>query len=160
MQVGLTKILLSLSLSMFAFINCTDKVVTPTGIELTLVESIPIAIKELTGIDFNNDKTKLWIVGENEPKIYLTDLRGTIEKKYDVSQNDMEEITSIGDTLLAVVVEITREILFLNLKDNSENVYQTGLEGELNHGLEGITYLPTEENLFLSKEKNPKLILK
>ncbi|MCB9250440.1 MAG: SdiA-regulated domain-containing protein [Ignavibacteriales bacterium] len=77
-----------------------------------------------------------------------------------MSKQDLEGITSIGDSILAVVVEITREILFLNLKNNSESVYQTGFEGEVNNGFEGITYFPTEENLFIANEKNPKLIFK
>ncbi|MCB0749144.1 MAG: SdiA-regulated domain-containing protein, partial [Ignavibacteriae bacterium] len=160
MLVKILKISFLIWVALIAFVNCTDKSVAPTSIELTLFESIPIEIKEPSGLTFNNDKTKLWIVGDADPQIYLTDLRGNIEKKYFVSKQDLEGITSIGDSILAVVVEITREILFLNLKDNSESVYQTGFEGEVNNGLEGITYFPTEENLFIANEKNPKLIFK
>jgi uncharacterized protein YjiK len=159
MKIYSIKILIQILIGLITFTNCTDKVVTPKGIEIILIESIPIDIKEPSGLTFNNDKTKLWIVGDNEPKIYLTDLRGNIEKKYSVSKNDLEGITSIGDSILAVVVERTREILLLTLKGNSERTIKTNLQGQSNNGLEGISYVPREDKIFIANEKNPKLFL-
>jgi len=140
--------------------SCEDKSVDPKGIELDLVESIPLIISEPSGISFNKDKSQLWIVGDRNPIIYLTDLRGNIETQFSVSKNDLEGISSIGDSIIVVVVERSREILFFSIKNNSESIIKTGLKGETNNGLEGITYIPDTHKIYISNEKNPKIILK
>ncbi len=60
---------------------------------------------------------------------------------------------------LAVVLERTREVVLLDTSGKELKRKTIDLEGELNSGLEGITYNPKKKNFYILNEKDPGLLL-
>ncbi|MFH1194694.1 MAG: SdiA-regulated domain-containing protein [bacterium] len=145
---------------LFGFMSCSENSVVPHEPEIKRVDIFSLEITEPSGVALSYDKTQLWIVGDQASKIYLTDLEGDIDDEINVGQNDMEGIAIISDSLIAAVIEETREVIFMTPKGKHKRTVQTGLTGEFNHGFEGITFVPGENVLFIANEKNPELILK
>lgn len=151
-------ILLLLILSLL--ISCTEDDDTPISKELKISASLALDITEPSGVALNYEKTRLWIVGDQDSKIYLTDLKGDIKDEITLDKNDMEGIAIIGDSLIAVVVEESREVVVMTPEGKNKKTLQTGVTGETNNGFEGITFLPGENVLLIANEKNPEFILK
>ena len=144
----------------FTLVNCANKSVTPVDSRLKLLDSIELKIKEPSGITLNYEKTKLWIVGDNDTLVYLTDLKGKIIDSFPVEYKDLEGITIIKDSLIGIIDEVTREIILYTIDGKFVKLIQTGLTGDPKHGLEGITFIPDENILIAANQKNPELFLK
>lgn len=122
-----------------------------------LAESIPVP--EPSGLDLSSDEKSFWIVSDQNSTVYLIDGWGKIIKSFRVKGEDLEGITVIDDSTLAVVLERTRELVVIDTSGNEIRRAKIDLEGELNSGLEGITYDPVEKKFFVLNEKKPCLLV-
>jgi len=127
----------------------------------TLIFSISeeLPVPEPSGIDLSYDEKAFWIVSDQDSKVYLIDSWGKEVKNFTVNGEDLEGITVVDDSTLAVVLERTREVVLLDTSGKELKRKTIDLEGELNSGLEGITYNPKKKNFYILNEKDPGLLL-
>jgi len=123
----------------------------------SLAEEIPVP--EPSGIDLTYNEEGFWIVSDQNSKVYLIDIWGKEIKSFKVNGEDLEGITVINDSTLAVVLERTREVVILDTSGKELKRASLDLEGELNSGLEGITYDQKEKKFYLLNEKKPRLLI-
>jgi uncharacterized protein YjiK len=126
-------------------------------LSFSVAEQIPVP--EPSGLDLTFDETGFWIVSDENSKVYQIDGWGREVKSFKVDGEDLEGITVINDSSLAVVFERTREVVILDTSGLELKRVKIDLEGELNSGLEGITYDPKEKKFYLLNEKKPRLLL-
>ena len=123
----------------------------------SIAEEIPVP--EPSGIDLTFDGKAFWIVSDQNSKVYLIDSWGKEIKSFKVDGEDLEGITVIDDSTLAVVLERTREVVVLDTSGKELKRAPIDLKGGLNSGLEGITYNPKDKIFYLLNEKKPKLLI-
>ena len=126
-------------------------------LSFTIAEKIPVS--EPSGLALTSDEKGFWIVSDQNSKVYLIDSWGRVVKSFKVNGEDLEGITVIDDSTLAVVLERTREVVFLDTSGLELKRAKLDLEGELNNGLEGISYDPDEKKFFVLNEKKPRLLI-
>ena len=145
-------------ISVFITISCKnqddDSVKT---LKFTISEEIPVP--EPSDLDLSYDEKAFWVVSDQNSKVYLIDSWGKEIKSFKVDGEDLEGITVINDSTLAVVLERTREVVVLDTSGKELKRAALNLKGELNSGLEGITYDPKGKKFYLVNEKNPRLLL-
>jgi len=150
-------------LSVFLFmilmaISCNNKEEEKLKtLTFSLAEEIPVP--EPSGIDLTYNEEGFWIVSDQNSKVYLIDIWGKEIKSFKVNGEDLEGITVINDSTLAVVLERTREVVILDTSGKELKRASLDLEGELNSGLEGITYDQKEKKFYLLNEKKPRLLI-
>lgn len=123
----------------------------------SLSESIPVS--EPSGLDLSSDEKSFWVVSDQNSTVYLLDNQGKILKKFKVNGEDLEGITVIDDSTLAVVLEITREVVVIDTSGNEIKRAFIDLSGEFNSGLEGITYDSDKKIFYVINEKKPRLLI-
>jgi len=126
---------------------------------LTFSITEEIQVPEPSGIDLTYDEEGFWIVSDENSKVYLVDSWGKKVRNFEVNGKDLEGITVIDDSTLAVVLERTREVVILDTFGKELKRTSLDLEGELNSGLEGITYDQKEKKFYLLNEKKPQLLI-
>ncbi|MGB5287023.1 MAG: SdiA-regulated domain-containing protein [Ignavibacteriaceae bacterium] len=127
------------------------------NLQFSIAETIPVP--EPSGLDLTYDETGFWVVSDENSTVYLLDSWGKEVKRFKVSGNDLEGITVIDESRLAVVLERTREVVVLDTSGTELKRAKLELSGELNSGLEGITYDPEQKKIYLVNEKDPILLL-
>jgi uncharacterized protein YjiK len=130
---------------------------SPDLLTFYLAESIPVP--EPSGLDLSADEKSFWIVSDQNSTVYLMNGWGKVIKNFKVNGEDLEGITVIDDKTLAVVLERTREVVVIDTSGKEINRAKVKLEGELNSGLEGITYDPAQKKFYILNEKNPRLLI-
>lgn len=123
----------------------------------SVAEEIPVP--EPSGIDISYDEKGFWVVSDQNSKVYLIDSWGKEIKNFKVNGEGLEGITLIDDSTLAVVLERTREVVILDTSGKELKRAALELEGELNSGLEGITYDPKGKKFYIINEKRPRLLI-
>ncbi|MDZ7625083.1 MAG: SdiA-regulated domain-containing protein [Ignavibacteriaceae bacterium] len=126
-------------------------------LSFSVAEKIPVP--EPSGLALSFDEKEFWVVSDENSKVYLVDSWGRLVKSFKVIGEDLEGITVIDDSTLAVVLERTREVVILDTSGLELKRAKLDLEGELNNGLEGISYDPEEKKFFVLNEKKPRLLL-
>ena len=126
-------------------------------LSFSVAEEIPVP--EPSGLDISADEKGFWIVSDENSKVYLIDSWGKEVLSFNVKGEDLEGITVIDDTTLAVVLERTNEIVLLNTSGVELKRAALNLDGEFNSGLEGITYNRTDKKFYLLNEKKPLLLI-
>ena len=126
-------------------------------LSFSVAEKIPVP--EPSGLALSFDEKRFWIVSDENSKVYLIDSWGRVVKSFKVIGEDLEGITVINDSTLAIVLERTREVVILDTSGLELKRAKLDLEGELNNGLEGISYYPEEKKFFVLNEKKPRLLL-
>jgi len=126
-------------------------------LSFTIAEKIPVP--EASGLALTSDEKRFWVVSDENRKVYLIDSWGRVVKSFKVNGEDLEGITVIDDSTLAVVLERTREVVILDTSGLELKRAKLDLEGELNNGLEGISYDPEEKKFFVLNEKKPRLLI-
>ncbi len=126
-------------------------------LSFSVAEKIPVP--EPSGLALTSDETGFWVVSDENSTIYLIDSWGREVKSFNVNGGDLEGITTINDSTLAVVLERTREIVILDTSGLELKRVKLELKGKLNSGLEGITYDPNEKKFYLLNEKDPILLI-
>lgn len=148
-------ILLAAAICTFCNTDKDEKIVKT--LSFSVAEKIPVP--EPSGLDLTVDETGFWVVSDNNSKVYLIDSWGRIIKSFKVAGEGLEGITVIDDSTIAVVLERTREVVILDTSGTELNRVKIDLEGELNSGLEGITYDPTNKKFYVLNEKKPRLLI-
>ncbi len=126
-------------------------------LQFSIAETIPVS--EPSGLDLSFDETGFWVVSDNNSTVYLIDSWGREIKNFEVDGEDLEGITVIDSTKLAVVLERKREVVILDTSGRELKRSRLNLKGDLNSGLEGITYNPEKKIFYLLNEKDPVLLL-
>jgi uncharacterized protein YjiK len=116
-------------------------------------------VTEPSGLDLTFDEKKFWVVSDQNSKVYLIDSWGRVVKSFKVDGEGLEGITVIDDSTLAVVLERTREVVILDTSGLELKRRKLNLKGELNSGLEGITFDPKGKKFYVLNEKQPRLLL-
>jgi uncharacterized protein YjiK len=153
------KVYLFILFALFSFSLCKEVKREKSPEVLTYNLSEPIPIPEPSGLDLSFDENGFWVVSDQNSKVYLIDSWGKEIKSFEVKGEDLEGITVVNDSLLAIVLERTREVVILDTSGNEMNRATLNLEGELNSGLEGITYNPEKKIFYVLNEKNPRLLI-
>lgn len=123
----------------------------------SIAEEIPVP--EPSGLDISFDEQGFWTVSDENSKVYLLDSWGNRVKSFKVKGADLEGITVIDDSTIAVVLERTNEIVVLDTEGNELRRAAINLKGEFNSGLEGITYDHHRKRFYLLNEKKPQLLI-
>ena len=126
---------------------------------LTFSKAEEIPVPEPSGIDLTYNEEGFWIVSDQNSKVYLIDSWGKEVRSFKVNGEDLEGITVINDSTLAVVLERSREVVILDTSGKELKRKPLDLEGELNSGLEGITYDPKVKRFYIVNEKKPRLLI-
>ena len=127
--------------------------------KLKISKEIKLDVPEPSGLALSADGKYLWTVSDETKNVYLISLDGKIQKKFPVNSYDLEGISVISDTAIAVVAERTREIIFMN-NDGKEYFRKKILNDAVdNSGLEGIAFNKNNNHIFIVKEKDPKLLI-
>lgn len=126
-------------------------------LSFSVAEKIPVP--EPSGLALSFDEKGFWVVSDENSKVYLIDSWGRVVKSFKVNGEDLEGITVIDDSTIAIVLERTREVVILDTSGLEIKRAKLDLEGELNNGLEGISYDPEEKKFFVLNEKKPRLLL-
>jgi uncharacterized protein YjiK len=126
---------------------------------LTFLKAEEIPVPEPSGIDLTYNEEGFWIVSDQNSKVYLIDSWGKEVRSFKVNGEDLEGITVINDSTLAVVLERSREVVILDTSGKELKRAALELEGELNSGLEGITYNQKEKKFYVVNEKKPQLLI-
>lgn len=153
------KVYLFILFALFSFSFCKEvkREKSPEVLTYNLSESIPVP--EPSGLDLSFNENGFWVVSDQNSKVYLIDSWGKEIKSFEVNGEDLEGITVVNDSTLAIVLERTREVVILDTSGNEIKRATLNLEGELNSGLEGITYNPERKIFYIINEKNPGLLL-
>lgn len=123
----------------------------------SVAEKIPVS--EPSGLALSADEKAFWTVSDQTAEVYLFDGWGKIIKSFDLDGEDPEGITIVDDSTLAVVLERSREVVILDTSGNEIKRASINLKGDLNTGLEGITYDPAEKKFYVINEKKPLLLI-
>ena len=135
-----------------------DKEANPVKtMQFSVAEVIPV--REPSGLDLTFDETGFWTVSGENSKVYLIDSWGREVKSFKVKGQDLEGITVIDERTLGVVLERTREVVILDTSGLELKRKKLDVEGELNTGLEGITFDPKGKRFYVLNEKKPRLLL-
>ncbi|MCW8849056.1 MAG: SdiA-regulated domain-containing protein [Melioribacteraceae bacterium] len=152
-----TLILLALAMIIYcSFLNKTNQLSAAT---LSPIDIIPLKIPEPSGLHFESKTNSLWIVSDENSTIYNVNLKGQIISKMIVDGKDLEGITLIKDSVLVVVLERDRSLVFLDKIGKELNRINLELSGDLNKGIEGIAFNPNNNSFFVVNEKKPGLLL-
>ena len=142
---------------LFSFCSKSNTEKSVKTLSFSVAEKIPVP--EPSGLDLAFDETGFWIVSDQNSNVYLIDSWGKVVKSFKVNGEDLEGITVIDDSTIALVLERTREVVILDTSGLEFKRAKLDLEGELNNGLEGISYDPDEKKFFVLNEKKPRLLL-
>ena len=133
---------------------------SPLVKNLPLIKSTPIEVPEPSGLILSFNGKYFWSVGDNDSKVFKLDLNGNIIASFPVDGEDLEGITVIDSTKLAVIFERTREVVVVDTSGKEINRKSFDLKGNLNEGLEGICYSPKAKDFYFLNEKRPGLLIK
>ena len=153
------RLIIALLLLLSAFAGCTKgKEEKPVDI-ITLLERYDIPVMEPSGLTLTSDQNGFWTVSDEDSSLYKLDSYGKIIKRIKVNGFDLEGVTVINEATLAIVLERSREVVILDTAGTELKRVKIDLEGELNLGLEGITYNESTKHFYIVNEKDPPLII-
>jgi uncharacterized protein YjiK len=132
-----------------------DKSVRKIGFSL----AVEIPVPEPSGLAISFNEKSFWVVSDENSTIYLIDGWGKVLKSFKVDGEDLEGIAVIDEKTIAIVLEKTREVVILDTFGSEVKRASINLEGELNSGLEGITYDSSVKKFYILNEKKPRLLL-
>ena len=138
--------------------GCKEKLQPPKE-RLTYIGAHTISVPEPSGLDMTYNERGFWTVSDETSTVYKLDDEANVVKKFKIDGFDMEAITVVNDTIIAIVLERTREVVLLDTSGNELARKKLNLEGEENSGLEGITYSPKTGHFYLLNEKKPSLLI-
>ena len=146
------------ALILITIISCKEKEQPPKNL-LTYVRSYTISVPEPSGLVMTQNKRGFWTVSDETSTIYRLDNEGNVVQTIKVDGFDFEAITLIDDTILVILQERTREMVFLDTLGTELKRVKLDLEGELNSGPEGIAFNPENRHFYILNEKKPALFV-
>jgi uncharacterized protein YjiK len=139
--------------------GCSKKEEQQPKTHLAYLKAYDIPVAEPSGLDLTFSEEGFWTVSDENSTVYKLNNWGKIEKSFKVQGVDLEGVSVLDEKTLAVVLERGREIVIVDTSGNELKRINVSLTGELNNGLEGITYDPVNKKFFVLNEKNPCLLL-
>ncbi|MBK7227584.1 MAG: SdiA-regulated domain-containing protein [Ignavibacteriales bacterium] len=133
---------------------------SPLPKELILQKMTPIKVPEPSALTLSFDGKYFWSVCDENSKVYRLTKNGTVTNSFIIDGEDLEGITVIDVNRLAVILERSREVVIIDTLGNEVSHKGFNLEGNLNEGLEGISYDSKNKIYYLLNEKNPGLLIK
>jgi len=128
--------------------------------KLEEVASFPLNIAEPSGLCFFNDGTLL-TVDDNSNHIFRIDKKGKVLREYPYDGDDLEGVTA--DTVnqkIWVVNEGKRMLVTLDSSGNFQSEKHIDIDGsDKNKGLEGLSYDPKTQTMYMVNEANPGLLV-
>ncbi|GAB4297652.1 MAG: SdiA-regulated domain-containing protein [Ignavibacteriaceae bacterium] len=154
--------MLSITIPLFILFNSCAKEKHSNQLKnkLELRNTYQLNIPEPSGLTLSPDRKSLFTVSDETGMVYVLSTGGKLLRSFKVHGEDLEGITFINDSTIAVVLERSREIIFCNTDGTELEKISTGLKGDLNSGLEGIAYDSSEGEFYLINEKTPALLIK
>jgi len=98
---------------LIAIISCKKKEQPPKA-PLSYVGAYAISVPEPSGLAMTQDNRGFWTISDETSTIYRLDSEGNVAQTIEVDGFDLEAVTLIDDTILVVLLERTREMLFLD----------------------------------------------
>jgi uncharacterized protein YjiK len=138
----------------------TNRQESPIARNLYLQKVTPIKVPEPSGLALSFDDNYFWSVGDSDSKVYKLDLSGNIVKSFIVNGEDLEGVTVIDSTNLAVILERTREVVVVDTSGKEIKRKKFDLKGKLNEGLEGICIDVIKGDFYFLNEKRPGLLIR
>jgi len=138
----------------------TNRQESPITEKLSLQKMTPIKVPEPSGLAFSYDRKYFWSVGDSDSKVHKLDLNGNVIASFVIDGEDLEGITVIDSTRLAVILERTREVVIVDTTGIEIKRKQFDLKGGLNEGLEGICFDVSTKEFYFLNEKDPGLLIK
>ncbi|MFZ1289797.1 MAG: SdiA-regulated domain-containing protein [Melioribacteraceae bacterium] len=127
--------------------------------KLKPISKTKINVPEPSGLYFEESTNSLWTVSDESSKVYNIDFSGNIINSFAINGFDLEGITFINDTTIAIILERTREVVFLNSSGKEISRFSLSLYGKPNSGFEGIEFNPNNNHLYIVNEKVPCLLI-
>lgn len=133
---------------------------------LTHVYAIPELLQNLSGLAFDPVRQHLWAVSNNPTELFALSLKGEIINRFALEGfHDTEGVAYFSEDQLVIIEERRMSLLIVDiphetgpiLRKNS-HVLGIGLHHDQqvnNAGLEGVTYEPATDRLFLVQENKP-----
>jgi len=153
------RLIIALLFVLTAFAGCIKEKEEKPGDKITLLGRYDIPVMEPSGLTLTSDQNGFWTVSDEDSTLYKLDSYGKIIKRITVNGFDLEGVTVINEATLAIVLERSREIVILDTAGTELKRVKINLEGELNSGLEGITYNKSIKHFYIVNEKNPPLVI-
>ncbi len=126
---------------------------------LKFVKSFKLEIPEPSGLAYDYSDSTLWMVSDENSTVYKTDLEGNVISSFEVDGIDLEGITTMQKSYLAVVCERDREVLYLKRDGALYKRKKLSIDGDNeNKGLEGIGYSNETHQLYIVNEKKPRVL--
>jgi uncharacterized protein YjiK len=130
------------------------------GNKLKILAEYNLKIPEPSDLSLSADGKNLWTVSDKNGCVYLISLEGKVKKKYSLDTEDLEGITVLNDSSLAVVSEKNREVIFINNYGKEYFRKKLPFNGADNRGPEGIAFDSKTKNIIIVKEDNPRVIIR
>ncbi|MBI1937211.1 MAG: SdiA-regulated domain-containing protein [Ignavibacteriales bacterium] len=127
--------------------------------ELKIIAEYKLKVTEPSGLALTSDRKFLWTVSDQTSTAYMISLDGKIVNNIKINAPDLEGIAVVNDTTIAVVSEVTGEIIFMSYSGKEVKRVKTEFSNKDNNGLEGIAYNKSSKHVFVLKEKNPGLLI-
>ena len=119
------------------------------------VTNYKVNVREPSDLALSFDGNSLWTVSDSNSTVYKISFDGKIKTSFKVDGYDLEGITQINDSTLAVILERDRTVVIVDTNGIEHNRIKINKNGELNLGFEGITYNPNNKHLYIVNEKEP-----
>ncbi len=153
------RLIIALLLVLIAFAGCIKEREEKPGDKITLLRRYDIPVLEPSGLTLTYDQNGFWTVSDEDSSLYELNKYGKIIKRIKVNGFDLEGVTVIDEATLAIVLERTREVVILDTSGIEIKRVKISIEGELNSGLEGITYNESTKHFYIVNEKDPPLLI-
>lgn len=152
--------LFSVSLILILLNSCQERNLPESNkIKFESVRTIKLQVLEPSGLDLTFNKKGFWTVSDENSTVYRLDMDGNILRSFKVKGIDLEGIATVKENTIAVVLERSREIVLLDTLGKEIKRGKLALKGELNSGMEGITYDGENQKFYVVNEKSPGLLI-
>ena len=150
----------ALSAALFSLTACAEKEPPLTHSDnLRLIGVHPLEVSEPSGVTLGPDGKSLWVISDEDGRVHSLDLEGLEKGSFKVDKSDLEGLTSVGDSALAVVSERGRELLVMTLGGDPIKSGHIDIPGSDNLGPEAVAYDPLKEQFHILKEKQPGILI-
>ena len=130
-----------------------------TSDNLRLIASYPIAVKEPSDLCLSPDRQSLWTVSDEEGEVFQMSLTGKVLRHFKSNLPDLEGITTVGESSLAILSERNRELEIVDYDGNVQSRSKIDMPGERNSGPESVTFDEAASVFYTLKEQSPGLLL-
>lgn len=146
-------------LVIFLLVSCSeDKIESKIG-KLTKIGQFDIDVDEPSDLALSYEGDAFWTVSDDDSNIYKLSLTGEVIRHISTKYEDLEGVTVLDSTKLAIISEQTRKIAIIDIDGNLIKEITLHIDGEYNKGLEGIVFNPDNNHFYVVNEKYPALLI-